>query len=223
MTHRYAQVAFTEAVRRHQETHRSRSSYARMEQGPPEPDRLGPDELDFVAGRDSFYLASTGETGWPYVQHRGGPRGFLQALDPGTLAFADYRGNRQYITTGNLDHDDRVSLLLMDYPMQARLKIYGRARAVDASEAGDLVARLHPREVRVPTERVIVIAVEAFDWNCRQHILPRYSVEEVNEAVAPLRLRLEQLEQENAALRARLEADPLLSPAPPLHPLPQER
>ncbi|MGK5450310.1 pyridoxamine 5'-phosphate oxidase family protein, partial [Streptomyces radiopugnans] len=110
--------------------------------GPADADLLGPDEIAFIAERDSFYLASVGETGWPYVQHRGGPPGFLHALDPGTLAFVDYRGNRQYITVGNLDHDDRISLLFMDYPARARLKVYGRARAVDPPEAGDLLARL---------------------------------------------------------------------------------
>ncbi|GAA2401494.1 pyridoxamine 5'-phosphate oxidase family protein [Streptomyces glaucosporus] len=202
MTSRYAQVAFTRNVRRHQEAHGSRRAYSRMEQGPAEADLLGPEEIGFIAERDSFYLASVSETGWPYVQHRGGPRGFLHVLDPGTLAFVDYRGNRQYITVGNLDHDDRVSLLLMDYPAQARLKVYGRARAVDPPEAGDLIARLYPAGVRSPAERLIVVDVEAYDWNCPQHITPRYTAEEVERAVAPLRRRLEELERENAALRS---------------------
>ncbi|MGK5499045.1 pyridoxamine 5'-phosphate oxidase family protein [Streptomyces sp. URMC 125] len=213
MTSRYAQVAFTRNVRRHQEAHRSRRAYARMEQGPAEADLLGPDEAGFIAERDSFYMASIGETGWPYVQHRGGPPGFVHILDLGTLAFVDYRGNRQYITVGNLDHEDRVSLLFMDYPRQARLKVYGRARAVDPPEAGDLLERLSPAGVRSPVERLILVAVEAYDWNCPQHITPRYTAEEVEHAVEPLRRRLEHLERENAALRAGASAS-----APPPHP-----
>ncbi|MFP8903757.1 pyridoxamine 5'-phosphate oxidase family protein [Streptomyces atacamensis] len=213
MTSRYAQVAFTRNVRRHQEAHSSRRAYARMEQGPADADLLGPDEIAFIAERDSFYLASVGETGWPYVQHRGGPPGFLHALDPGTLAFVDYRGNRQYITVGNLDHDDRISLLFMDYPARARLKVYGRARAVDPPDAGDLLARLYPAGVRSPAERLIVVDVEAYDWNCPQHITPRYTAEEVERAVEPLRRRLEQLERENAALRGGAPAS-----VPPPHP-----
>ncbi|MCI0386166.1 pyridoxamine 5'-phosphate oxidase family protein [Streptomyces sp. CNQ085] len=212
MPSRYAQVAFTPNVRRHQEAHSSRRAYARMEQGPEEADPLGPGEIAFIAERDSFYLASIGETGWPYVQHRGGPPGFLHALDPGTLAFVDFRGNRQYITVGNLDHDDRVSLLLMDYLAQTRLKIYGRARAVDPPEADDLMARLYPAGVRSPAERLITVEVEAYDWNCPQHITRRYTAEEVERAVEPLWRRVERLESENAALRGDAPAS---APPPP--------
>lgn len=134
MTSRYGQLLFTEQVRDHQERQGSRLNYAHMTAGPETADRLTGRETAFAATRTSFYLASTGSTGWPYVQHRGGPPGFLRALDERTLGFADYRGNKQYITTGNLDTDNRVSLLLMDYPSRSRLKILGRARTahVDA-------------------------------------------------------------------------------------------
>jgi len=176
MTRRYAQLAFTEAVRAHQEEHHSRHSYARLEQGPQTPDALGPDEAGFIADRDSFYLASTGADGWPYLQHRGGPQGFLHVLDGQTIAFADFRGNKQYITVGNLDGDDRVSLMLMDYPHRARLKILGRAHT---SDDPDLLERLTDPLYQGRPERAIVIRIEAYDWNCQQHITPRYSAPEL--------------------------------------------
>jgi predicted pyridoxine 5'-phosphate oxidase superfamily flavin-nucleotide-binding protein len=195
VTHRYAQIAFTDAVRRHQSEHGSRHGYSRMEQGPPEPDALGPGECAFVASRDSFYLASVSDTGWPYVQHRGGQPGFLRVRDPRTLVFPDYRGNRQYISLGNLDHNDRVALLLMDYPMRARLKIFGRARALDAPEAEG-----GSRGAAGSVERLIEITVHAFDWNCQQYIQPRYTADEITGLHAQVRM----LERENRALRARL-------------------
>ncbi|MFI6448599.1 pyridoxamine 5'-phosphate oxidase family protein [Kitasatospora sp. NPDC050543] len=206
MTSRFAQLAFTESVRSRQEQHHSRDAYARLEQGPPVPDRLSEAEADFIATRDSFYLASVGEDGWPYVQHRGGPEGFLRVLDPGTIAFADFRGNRQYITTGNLLGNDRVALLLMDYPRQARLKILGRARVVEPPSP-ELLEALTPGDYRARIERAVVITVEAYDWNCRQHIRPRFTIEEVESAVAPLRERLAELDQENAQLRAAGASD----------------
>ncbi|MER6995717.1 pyridoxamine 5'-phosphate oxidase family protein [Streptomyces sp. NPDC000410] len=202
MTSRYGQLLFTEPVQRHQALGGSRASYAHMTAGPPDADRLTAAEAEFAATRTSFYLASTGSTGWPYVQHRGGPEGFLRALDDRTLAFADYRGNKQYITTGNLDSDNRVSLFLMDYPSRSRLKILGRARAVGPGEwpegAGDLV----PGEYRATVERIILIDVEAYDWNCPQHIEPRYTAAELEDALGPLRQRMAQLERENAQLKA---------------------
>ena len=157
--------------------------------------------------RDSFYMATVSETGWPYVQHRGGPRGFLKVVDDRTLAFADYRGNRQYISTGNLAADDRACLFLMDYARRARLKIYAHVEtlALDADPA--LTELVTVPGYKAKLERIFRLRLEAFDWNCPQHITPRFTEQEVGKAVRPLRDRLSQLETENAELRARLVAN----------------
>ena len=167
-------------------------------------DRFTENESAFIASRDSFYMASVSETGWPYVQHRGGPQGFLKVLDDRTLAFVDYRGNRQYISTGNLAANDRVCLFLMDYPRRARLKIYAHAEklALDADPA--LTELLITPSYRAKPERLFRLRLEAFDWNCPQHITPRYNEAEIAVAVQPLRQRLAELEAENAALRAQV-------------------
>lgn len=163
-------------------------------------------ELAFIAARDSFYIASVSETDWPYVQHRGGPQGFLKAVDNKTLAFADYRGNRQYISTGNFVANDRACLFLVDYPRRARLKIYMHVEtlALDADPA--LTDLVFDAGYRAKAERILRLHLEAFDWNCAQHITPRYTEGEVEKAVTPLRERLGQLESENTELRARLAA-----------------
>ena len=167
-------------------------------------DRFGANEADFIAARDSFYLASVSESGWPYVQHRGGPTGFLKLLDDKTLAFADYRGNRQYISLGNITADDRVCLILVDYPRRARLKILAHMHAEDLSVAPDLAGRLGDAGYRAKTERAFVLQLETFDWNCPQHIRPRYTTDEIEASVLPLRQRLDALEQENARLSKQL-------------------
>jgi len=164
------------------------------------------DELAFISSRDSFYMASVSETGWPYVQHRGGPRGFLKVIDPRTLAFAEYRGNRQYITTGNLAADDRACLFLMDYPRRARLKIYAHVETLGVDDDPALAARVTMPEYKAKVERIFRLRLEAFDWNCPQHITPRFTEAEILQSVAPLRARLAELEAENAALRAKLAA-----------------
>jgi uncharacterized protein len=202
---RFHELAFTPAVTAVQAQQGSRRSYARLDGKRGEAtDPLGPDERAFIERRDSFFVASVSETGWPYVQHRGGPVGFLTVLDEHTLAFADYRGNRQYLTVGNTSKDDRVALLLMDYPNQARLKLLGHLRVSDDPA---LKARLTPTDRKVVVERVFTITVEGFDWNCPQHITPRYTEAEVAEAVAPLRERLAWLEAENARLVSRRSTD----------------
>ena len=164
--------------------------------------RLGPAEAAFIAARDSFYLASVSENGWPYLQHRGGPRGFLKVLDAKTLAFADFRGNRQYISLGNIAADDRVCLFLMDYPNRARLKVLAHMQAVGLPDHPDLAERLTTPGYRGKVERAMVLRLEAFDWNCAQHITPRFTIEETLAAVAPLRSRVTELEAEVARLRA---------------------
>ena len=198
MPHHFAEIAFTPAVKKLQEEMGSRASYARM-QGVPEAvnHQLSSAEADFIGARDSFYMASVGETGWPYVQHRGGPPGFVRVLDPLTIGFADFRGNRQYVTVGNLMTDERVSLFFMDYPNKTRLKLFGRARIVGDDDE-ELLSRLEMSDYRARVERGMLITVEGFDWNCPQHITPRYTVGEIEALTAPLRDRIAALEAELA-------------------------
>jgi len=167
-------------------------------------ERFTPDEVAFIAARDSFYMASVSQSGWPYVQHRGGRPGFLKVIDEVTLAFADYRGNRQYISVGNLDADDRVALILVDYPQRARLKILAHAERLALDTDPALLARVMEGEDRAKPERIFKLRLAAFDWNCPQHITPRFTEAEIDRAVQPLRDRLESLEAENRRLRARL-------------------
>ena len=147
-----------------------------------------------------------GATGWPYVQHRGGPKGFLKVIDDHTLAFADFRGNKQYISTGNLLTDNRVALIMIDYPRQARLKILGRVEIFEGAKAAEWLDRVRMPGEKTVIERVLVIHVEAYDWNCPQHITPRYSVEELREGMKDVEKRVQTLEQENEALRKELAA-----------------
>ena len=167
-------------------------------------DRFTENEAAFIAERDSFYMATVSETGWPYLQHRGGPRGFLKLVDDHTLAFADYRGNRQYITTGNLAADDRACLFLMDYTRRARLKVYARVETLESHDDPALTELVTMPDYKAKLERVFRLHLESFDWNCPQHITPRFTEDEVSKAILPLRDRLAQLETENAELRARL-------------------
>ena len=194
MSQRFAEIAFTPQVKALQTELGSRDMYARLEKRDAPGDRLTEEEQAFIAQRDSFYLASVSETGWPYVQHRGGPAGFLKVIDPTTIAFADFRGNRQYVSVGNLLHDNRVALFLMDYPNQLRLKILGHARIVSADETA-LLERLRTPGYQARVERVLAIQVAAFDWNCPQHITPRFSSTEVEAIIAPLQARITELEQ----------------------------
>jgi hypothetical protein len=181
MTQAYAKTMFSEAAKRLQERHGSRAQYERLAAMGPREDALGPMEQEFIAQRDTMYLASITENGWPYVQHRGGPKGFLRVLDARTLAFADFAGNKQYITAGNLETNDRVALFLIDYPEQARLKIIGHAKVVEGDKA--LEAKVRVEGYKAKVERVIVIAVTAFDWNCSQHITQRWTREEIEGAM----------------------------------------
>ncbi len=196
---------FTPAVQAAQAAHGSGAAYARaLARGGG--DRLGPDEAAFIADRDSAYLATVGEGGWPYVQHRGGPRGFLRVLDERTVGFADVCGNRQYVSVGNLGHDDRVAMILVDYPAQARLKLLARARLVERADDPALAERLTPPAFAGKVERSVVLTVEGFDWNCPQHITPRFTQDEIDRALTPVRDRLAELERDNQALRAALAA-----------------
>ena len=163
-------------------------------------DLLTAEETDFLAARDSFYMATVTEDGWPYVQHRGGPPGFVKVLGPNQLGFADFSGNRQMISTGNLAASDRVALFFMDYPRKERLKLLGHVRVLDAREHPQLTDQLSPTpELRGSVERVFLIDVTAFDWNCPKYLTPRFTEAEVEEAVAPLKQRIAELESKLAA------------------------
>lgn len=180
MPRAFADIAFTPSVRAMQEKQGSAGAYAKFLS----PEVSGGDvlsmvEASFIAERDGFYQASVSETGWPYVQFRGGPRGFLKVLDEKTLAYADFRGNRQYVSVGNLSVDDRVSLILMDYPNRRRLKIWGRASITEIGDNRTLVAQLHDETYHAQPERAVMITLEAFDWNCPAHIPQRYTIEEL--------------------------------------------
>lgn len=183
MARAFARIAFTPNVRAAQARMGSRAVYRSAELGEPETVELSPYEIEFIAARDSFYQGTVGENGWPYVQHRGGPAGFLKVLDARTIGYADFSGNRQYISVGNLEGDDRVSLFLMDYPGQRRLKIWGRARLIDEDTEPALIARLESPGYRARVERGVVITVEAFDWNCPKYITPRFTEREVRALV----------------------------------------
>jgi len=191
MAFKFHELAFTDSVRHAQEEYYGQSRPVRHVPGP---DALTHDEISFIQARDSFYMATVSETGWPYLQHRGGEVGFLRVLSPTQLAFADYKGNRQLVSVGNLAVTDRVMLFLMDYPQRTRLKIMGHARLEDARKHPELVAQLAEPEVRAQVERLFFIDVVSFDWNCSQHITPRYSVEEIKGIVAPLQQRIAELE-----------------------------
>ena len=202
----FARLAFTPAVQAVQEAMGSRRAYDRARLDGSQ-DSLGEIEQEFLAERDSFYMASIGETNWPYIQHRGGPKGFVRVLDERTIAFADLRGNKQYISAGNVAGNDRVALIFVDYPQRARLKILGHAQVV--TQASD--AALYERVAGSPgegsasrTERVFVIRVEGLDWNCPQHITPRFTDIEIREMTQPLVDRVASLEKENAQLREAL-------------------
>ena len=198
MPHHFAEIAFTPTVKKLQEQLGSRSSYARMESVPDAVNhRLTETEAGFIAARNSLYMATVSETGWPYIQHRGGPAGFVRVLDESTIGFADFRGNRQYVSVGNLMTDDRVSLFFMDYPNKTRLKLFGRARIIGPDDQA-LPSRLEMPDYRTRIERGFVITVEGFDWNCPQHIAERYTLEEVRAVTAPLMARIAELEAELA-------------------------
>ncbi len=203
MSHAFANLAFTPAVKAAQQRDGSRASYARNFEGPGEAfnDRLGEAEADFIAAQRSAYLATVSETGWPYVQHRGGPAGFLKVLDDKTLAFADFAGNRQLISVGNLATNDRVALILVDYAERVRLKLLGRLSVRDLSPEDPLHEQLVTPGYRARAQRAFVIAVEAVDWNCPQHIPQRFDAEDVQQALAERDARIAELQAELARSR----------------------
>jgi predicted pyridoxine 5'-phosphate oxidase superfamily flavin-nucleotide-binding protein len=207
--HRYQEIASTPSVAEARTRYGSAGPWARAasrasQDGAIENATLHAAEKEFIAERDGFYLASVSETGWPYVQFRGGTTGFLRIIDDRTLGYADFRGNRQYITTGNVQANDRVSLFMMDYAHQRRLKMYGHMRMIDARDDPQLAERLTMPHYPGRVERAVLITVEAFDWNCPQHITPRFTEAELEAMLEPVRDEIATLRLANESLRAKL-------------------
>jgi uncharacterized protein len=186
MPNAFATISFTESVKAAQTRYGSRDNNLGFELANDPRNELGEFEAEFIGARDSFYQATISENGWPYVQHRGGPQGFLKVLDSRTIGFADFRGNRQYISVGNLNANPRISIILMDYANRRRLKIWGTTRVIHQNEEPELLARLELPSYRARVERGIVIQVEAIEWNCPQHITLRFTQAEINEILLPL-------------------------------------
>lgn len=208
MARNYRHTLFDDAVKAMQERYGSRASYLKMDVGADgAPDLLTARELDFIAQRDSFYMASVNGEGWPYMQHRGGPAGFLRQISGNRIGFADYRGNKQYISTANIAGNDRVSLFLMDYPNRDRLKLVGHASIVELADDPAAVTALMPDGYRATPERAFFVDVIGWEWNCSQHITPRFTEAEISAAIRPMAAELNQLRAELAALRAQLKGD----------------
>jgi uncharacterized protein len=201
MNYGFLDIAATPSVRAEQERMGSGRLWAEGRHDR-ENSHFTEDEAAFIATRDSFYMASVSETGWPYVQHRGGKPGFLKVLDETTLAFADYSGNRQYISAGNVKADDRVCLILMDYPRRARLKIYAHIEAIELDADPALFEAVIGDDVSGRPERIFRLRLEAFDWNCPKYITPRYTAAEMAPTLGALQNRIVELEAELAALKA---------------------
>ncbi len=201
----FAEIAFTPTVQALQEAHGSRAAYARMQAESNAGEGLGARESAFLSAADSCFLATVSETGWPYVQHRGGPPGFMRTLSPNRIAWAEFRGNRQYVSTGNVANNDRVSIIVMDYANRQRLKLMGRLRLQESADtAPDLLRAVELPAYRACVERVALVEIEAFDWNCPQHITQRFTIAQVESASLPLRERINGLEAEVRTLREKI-------------------
>ena len=204
MPYGFLDIAMTPSVVAAQEANGSKEMWTQFA-GDRTSDRFSESETDFIAARDSFYMATVSESGWPYVQHRGGPPGFLRVLDDRTLACADFRGNKQYISIGNLAANDRACLFLIDYPHRQRLKIFVHAETRRPQDDPDLMLKLAMPGYRGKVERALVFHLDAFDWNCPQHITPRFTEREISSVLAASREHIQALEAENEALRQQLE------------------
>ena len=193
MPRAFADIAFTESVKVAQQRYGSREHNKRFELSPEKRNTLTEMDAEFISSRDSFYQASVSENGWPYVQHRGGAKGFLKILDERTLGYADFRGNRQYISVGNISANDRICLFLMDYAGRHRLKIWARAQVIHADENSELFNRVLDVESSALVERIVLIHIEALEWNCSKYITPRFTQDEISLAVQPLINEIEEL------------------------------
>lgn len=204
MAKNFAALAFTDAVKAMQEKLGSRAGYARMERDS-YVDGLTENEIDFISQRDSFYMASIGENNFPYIQHRGGPKGFVKVLDAKRIGFIDFRGNMQYISVGNIATNNNVALIMVDYPSRARLKILAKAEIVELKDDPKLYDILDLDDYKFKPERMMVLHIEAYDWNCPQHITPRYTVEDIEEAFAGQREHIAKLQEEIKVLKQKLQ------------------
>lgn len=206
MAKNFASLAFTGAVKKMQEKMGSRKSYARMEKDS-YVDGLTENEIDFISHQSSFYMASIGENKFPYIQHRGGPKGFVKVLDAKRIGFIDFKGNMQYISVGNIATNNNVALIMVDYPTRTRLKILAKAEIVELKDDKSLYDSLDPGEYKFRPERMMVLHIEAYDWNCPQHITPRYTVEDIETAIAPQRELIAKLEAELKTLKLKLKEE----------------
>lgn len=203
MAKNFAEIAFSDAAKALQSKYGSRSSYERMEKMNVV-DGLSPNEARFIEQRDSFYLASVVSNGFPYIQHRGGPKGFVKVLDKYTIGYIDFTGNKQYVSVGNFATNNKVALIMMDYPAKARLKILAKAEVVELDENHELLEKLDLGNYQHRPERMILFHIEAFDWNCPQHINPRYTVDEIKSAFKPHLDKIAELEEENRSLKEKI-------------------
>ena len=203
----YHELAFTDAVKKIQEKIGSRVAYDRMEKTS-YTDGLTDQEIQFISNQDSFYMATYGENEYPYVQHRGGPRGFVKVIDAGTIGIVDFVGNRQYISVGNISRNPKVAIIMVSYPNRARLKIYAEAEIVELQDNDPLFGLLRPQDYKFRPERMMIFKIKAYDWNCPQHITPRYTVQEIEQALAPQREYIAGLEQQIVALKEVLSKGP---------------
>ena len=194
MGNKFADIAFTDSVKEMQELMGSRKNYERMQRGPAYHNKFTDDEIEFIKSQDSFYMASVGETGWPYIQHRGGPKGFMHVISENQMAFADYAGNRQYISVGNLKLNNKAAFIFVDYKNKARLKILGHAEIISDISHPEILSQIASHDYKAKVERGFLITLEAFDWNCPQHITQRWTAADISKAVEPLKLRIKELE-----------------------------
>ena len=206
MPNPFAEIAFTDSVKNTQEHYGTRRANQRLADAD-RLDELTRNEAQFIAERDGFYIATVNENGHPYVQFRGGPKGFLKTLDDRTLGFADFRGNLQYISVGNLHANNKAAIFLMDYPNQARLKIFAEIEVIDAADDPALIEKLRMPDYSAKIERAMILHVKAYDWNCPQHITPRFTLAEIEAGTAPLRRRIQELEAEIATLKIAKNID----------------
>ncbi|SEO20015.1 hypothetical protein SAMN05444671_0711 [Flavobacterium sp. CF108] len=199
----YGQLAFTDTIKKMQEEAGSRSAYDRMEKMSVV-DGLTENEVNFIGDRDSFYMASFGENEYPYIQHRGGPAGFIKVIDNKTIGIVDFSGNRQYISTGNISKNEKVALIMVSYPQRARLKLYANAKIVDLEENAALYDLIKPADYKFRPERMMIFEIQAYDWNCPQHITPRYTTEEIEQALLPQKKYISDLENRVKELELEL-------------------
>jgi predicted pyridoxine 5'-phosphate oxidase superfamily flavin-nucleotide-binding protein len=204
MAKNYGEIAFTPGVKELQEKLGSRGNYARMERET-YVDGLTENEIDFIAERDSFYMATNGTNNYPYIQHRGGPKGFLKVLDSKKIGFIDFRGNMQYISVGNIATNNNVALIMVDYPARARLKVYAKANILELKDDPELYKLLDLDEYKFRPERMMVFDIEAYDWNCPQHITPRYTLEDIDEFLSVQQDHIKQLKEEVKSLQDKIK------------------